>query len=90
MPHFKAFGESVAGIELNWDIPMNQNPSVKPPTFNHAFFEELGEKGFSRRSFDKWERIMHSHGEGPLEVYYLRYGEFPKVVDVIIYPESSS
>lgn len=33
---------------------------------------------------------MHSHGEGPMEVFFLRYGEFPKLVDVIIYPESNS
>jgi hypothetical protein len=32
---------------------------------------------------------MHSHGEGPLEVYYLRYGSFPRVVDVVVYPDSN-
>jgi hypothetical protein len=57
MPHLKKFCETVAGIEVNWDIPMNKDPKVKPPIFNHAFLEELGEKGFSRRSFEKWERI---------------------------------
>lgn len=31
---------------------------------------------------------MHSHGEGPTEVYMLKYGTFPRAVDVIIYPES--
>ena len=57
MPHLKKFCETVAGIDVNWDIPMNTDPKVKPPIFNHAFLEELGENGFSRRSFEKWERI---------------------------------
>ena len=57
MPHLKKFCETVAGIDVNWDIPMNTDPKFKPPIFNHAFLEELGEKGFSRRSFEKWERI---------------------------------
>lgn len=35
---------------------------IDPPILNHAFLEELSEKGFNRRSFLKWERIMHSHG----------------------------
>lgn len=88
MPHFKAFADEVAGAELTWHIPTKTDQQLKQPTLNHAFLEELGEKGFSRRSFEKWERIMHSHGEGPTEVYYLRYGDFPRVVDLIIYPDS--
>ena len=80
----------MTGADLDIDNPIIKDPQVKPPTLKHEFFEELGENGFSRRSFEKFERIMHSHGEGPLEVCYLRYGQFPRVVDVIIYPESNS
>jgi hypothetical protein len=40
---------------------------------NHAFLEELGEQDFSRRSFEKWERIMHSHGATCEEINALRY-----------------
>jgi alkyldihydroxyacetonephosphate synthase len=61
---------------------------IHPSSFNHAFLEELGESGFDRRSFSKWERIMHSHGATLQEVYLLRYGAFKKCVDVVIYPES--
>ena len=35
---------------------------VAAPNLNHEFLEELGETNYSRRSFSKWERIMHSHG----------------------------
>ena len=31
---------------------------------------------------------MHSHGEDLQEIYQLRYGDFPKLVDVVIYPDS--
>lgn len=62
--------------------------TVHDPHFNHAFLEELGDKGFSRRSFLKWERIMHSHGATLQEVFALRKGSFKRVADVVIYPET--
>jgi alkyldihydroxyacetonephosphate synthase len=61
---------------------------IHPPTINHNFLEELGDKGFDRRSFYKWERIMHSHGATLAEVFTLRHGKFERCVDVVIYPES--
>lgn len=61
---------------------------VAPPNFNHAFLEELGDKLFDRRSFLKWERIMHSHGATLAEVFTLRHGSFAKVIDVVIYPDN--
>ena len=70
-------------------MPTNEEQKVAPPIINHDFLEELGENAFSRRSFDKWERVMHAHGEGVIEGYLLRYGgEFPRTPDVIIFPES--
>ena len=89
MPNLKKFTEEVAGIDVTKELPIKKDQEIHPPHFNHAFLEELGDKGVSRRSFEKWERIMHSHGEGPLEVYYLRYGSFPRVVDVVVYPDSN-
>lgn len=44
------------------------------PTINHEFLAELGEKGFSRRSFRKWERINNSHGATLQEIFTLRNG----------------
>jgi len=60
-----------------------------PKNLNHEFLAELQNlKCFSRRSFDKWDRIMHSHGASLREVYTLRYGKFDKVVDVVVYPNT--
>ena len=61
---------------------------IHAPHFNHAFLEALGDSGFDRRSFFKWERIMHSHGATLAEVYTLRHGSFKRCPDVVIYPAS--
>jgi alkyldihydroxyacetonephosphate synthase len=61
---------------------------IDPPVFNHEFLAELGEKAFSRRSFMKWERIMHSHGQTLMEIFALRHGRFERCVDVVLYPMS--
>jgi alkyldihydroxyacetonephosphate synthase len=62
---------------------------ITPPNINHAFLEELGTvDAFDRRSFLKWERIMHSHGSTLMEVFTLRHGKFEKFVDVVIYPDN--
>jgi len=60
---------------------------VDPPNLNHEFMKAVDDaKCFSRRSFEKWERIMHSHGATLREVFALRYGKFDKYVDVVLYP----
>ena len=56
---------------------------------NHEFLKDMGDKGFSRRSFAKWERIMHSHGSALEELNNLRYATFERVADVVIYPNST-
>jgi alkyldihydroxyacetonephosphate synthase len=63
---------------------------VEDPNLNHEFIAELGLKDFSRRSFHKWERIMHSHGATVQEVWQLRYGKIPRVVDMVVYPNQTS
>lgn len=40
-------------------------------------------------SFEKWERIMHSHGASLREVFNLRYHKFERCVDVVLYPKST-
>ena len=46
---------------------------IDQANLNHAFLEELGEQNFSRRSFEKWERVMHSHGADLEALFQLRY-----------------
>jgi alkyldihydroxyacetonephosphate synthase len=62
----------------------------EPKNVCHPFLQELIEKkSFSRLSFEKWERIMHSHGASLREIYNLRYNRFERYVDVVVYPTST-
>lgn len=53
--------ENIGADPDHVDLPQ-EDMDIDPPVFNHAFLEELGTENFSRRSWLKWERIMHSHG----------------------------
>ena len=88
MPDLKKWTEERAGIDYNRTAPKQTDMEIHPPTYNHGFLEELGEKGFDRRSFAKWERINHSHGATLDDVFTLRHGAFKRCADVVIYPES--
>lgn len=62
----------------------------EPANVNHEFLRDLETlQCFSRVSFEKWERIMHSHGASLREVFNLRFGRFDKYVDVVVYPNST-
>lgn len=88
MPNFKKWAEEFAHIDLSKKSEKQKDMKVHDPNFNHPFLQELGEKNFSRRSFAKWERIMHSHGATLQELFILRNGFFKRVVDVVIYPDN--
>ena len=62
LPNLRKWGEENAGIDFTITAKKQNDMEIHAPNFNHAFLEELGEAGFDRRSFLKWERIMHSHG----------------------------
>ena len=59
---------------------------IDPPNINKLFVEELGEQNFSRRSFEKWERVMHSHGADLEAMYQLRNSRLDKYIDMVVYP----
>jgi len=87
----KWIGENVYGVDFGYKRPEQEDMQIDPPkNVNHEFLKELEkEKCFSRRSFEKWERIMHSHGASLREVYALRNGRFERYVDVVVYPGST-
>jgi hypothetical protein len=62
---------------------------VDAPVINMGFLEDMGNESFSRRSFMKWERIMHSHGCSMREVDWLRKGKIPRCCDMVIYPNDN-
>ena len=92
MPNFAPWIlENVKGVDFNSPRPRQDDMEIDPPkNVNHDFLRALeSTKCFSRRSFEKWERIMHSHGASLREVYALRYGRFERYVDVVVYPDTT-
>ena len=62
LPKFGDYCVEHLHIDLDKQDPPQDDMEVAPPILNHAFLQELGTDKLSRRSFMKWERIMHSHG----------------------------
>jgi len=77
------------GADPEFASPKQTDIEVDPSILNHEFMAELGENSFDRRSFEKWERVMHSHGASYQEVYALRHTRLTKYVDVIVYPNTT-
>lgn len=89
LPAFLPYAETQLGVKTEFEDPQQEDMEVDAPVMNHAFLEELGTECISRRSFLKWERIMHSHGATYQEVWALRSGKIKRCVDVIVYPNST-
>lgn len=69
LPKMSEFVKAALGIDLNLEHPAQEDMEIAPPNLNHDFLAELGTESLSRRSFLKWERIMHSHGSCLAEVW---------------------
>ena len=89
LPSFLPFCEQNLAVDVRFSDPAQEDIQILPPIINHEFLTELGEKDFSRRSFEKWERIMHSHGADLEAIYNLRYANLKRFADVVIYPKST-
>ena len=90
MPEFYPWVQKEVGFSFDVERNPQEDMEVDPPVVNHSFMEDLErEKCFSRLSFEKWERIMHSHGASLREVFNLRNGRFERYVDVVVYPIST-
>lgn len=91
LPGLKDFCVDHIGAEIDKPKHAQADMEADPPqNVNHEFLEELEkQKIFSRRSFMKWERIMHSHGASLREIFNLRYLKFEKCVDCVVYPSST-
>lgn len=89
MPNFKNWVESFLHLDFSSPSPAQKDMEVDAPFINEAFVDELGTSAFSRRSFNKWERAMNSHGQTLHEIWQLRQGKIPKCLDMIVYPTTN-
>jgi hypothetical protein len=62
MPAFLPFLKEHVHVEFDYETPKQADIDIPAANVNHAFVEELGVLNLSRRSFEKWDRITHSHG----------------------------
>ena len=82
--------------ELDYDIdfttkrPLTENPQVSPVKQNEGFLTALGEAlQADQFTTDDRERLIHSHGQTTTdEVSRVLYGNLPRTVDLVVWPES--
>jgi alkyldihydroxyacetonephosphate synthase len=88
LPNFLPFLKKALSVDINHELEKqpHENHVVAPPNINHAFVEELGVVNLSRRSFEKDERILHSHGHTFQEIHILRHSSLERHVDMVVYP----
>lgn len=72
LPNFLPWLRDKLNVDVSAQEPLQADIECSAPIVNLAFLEELGVSNISRRSFHKWERVMHSHGATYQEVFALR------------------
>ncbi len=92
MPEFLPFVEEMLDIKLDFDnikLEVEDKPAADP-NINEAFMQGLQKiYAETQYSFEKTQRIVHSHGQTTAdEVYKVIYGRLERVVDLVVYPES--
>ncbi|RGB23953.1 hypothetical protein C1646_821866 [Rhizophagus diaphanus] len=60
---------------------------IHSPEVNHDFYDAIKPQGIII-SFAEQERLLHGHGVSTIEIYKLRYGNFNRLPDAVIWPES--
>jgi len=89
MPSFHEFFKKAMDVDVTTEDPAQLDIEIDPPFLNHEFLAELGTTSFSRRSVEKWERVLHSHGADLEALWQLRYERIHKLIDIAIYPNST-
>ncbi len=85
-PAFRAWCEKELGVDITLQTPAQDELAAVPEsTVNDAFMSAIKD-AYKSISFDGYTRVFHSHGHTLEEVFALRNGQLPRVVDVVIWP----
>ena len=79
-------------IDFTAKRPLTEQPKVSPVKQNKRFLTALG-KALTEDQFstDDRERLIHSHGQTTTdEVSRVLYGNLPRTVDLVVWPESEA
>lgn len=87
LPGFIKWTEDVVGLDLNDYSPAQSATPVHPPKRHPEFLARV-KASCAYVTEDDNERLLHSHGHTLQEIFTLRFSQFPRVVDLVVYPQS--
>ncbi|CAG8609446.1 19326_t:CDS:2 [Gigaspora rosea] len=80
--------EQTLRINLKTICPAQPNIiELASPNVNHEFYDAIKPQGIMI-SFAEQDRLSHGHGISTAEIYRLRHGNFARIPDAVIWPES--
>lgn len=87
---FRKWAEDFIGLDVTNVTPAQVKIEANPPIINEDFVNELrsNKTAYDEFTFEDGQRIHHSHGHTLQEIYVLRNGKFPRIVDTVIYVSS--
>lgn len=86
-PKLRPWAEEKLGLDINMTTPITNTevPNMKPSIKNADFLKSI-EGQYLKLSFEDLDRFHHAHGHSTVEVFKMRYGNFERVPDVVIWP----
>ncbi|CAG8596381.1 7954_t:CDS:2, partial [Dentiscutata heterogama] len=77
-------------LRINLKTVCPAQPSIielASPNVNHEFYDAIKPQGIMI-SFAEHDRLSHGHGISTAEIYKLRHGNFARIPDAVIWPET--
>lgn len=88
LPELRKWMEDNVGIDIADRVSSNATPKNVPPLIqNEAFLNDI-KSHCKKMSTSDHDRVFHAHGHTCQEIYALRFGSFPRVPDVVVWPGS--
>ncbi len=84
-PSLRTWMEKNASLNVDWASPEKPMPPAPTPIRNEGFLAAI-EGCFDRLSFNGPERVLHAHGHTAQEVFTVKFGEFARIPDAIVWP----
>lgn len=87
LPGFKAWAEAMVSVDFSAMSPVQSGMQVDPPVVNEEF-NRCAATICGEVVIEDTDRVFHSHGHTLQELFAVRYGKLPRVVDVVVYPST--
>jgi len=87
MPALRQWFEDEVGLNISDHSPSQEFPKLDPPIRNNEFIQAIKNQ-CQQSSFSASQRLYHAHGHTSQEIYALKFGNFKRVPDMVVWPES--